>query len=282
MSSPSVSSRSAVQWGAYVGWEEDGIAEFERTVGSPMDFVATFVHWGNEREFPVDFARSLGGKTLLIFWEAMDYNVVGSDQAAFSYDAILRGDYDMYIRTFADQAKQYGRPVILIPFEEVNGAWYPWSGMANGNTPEQHIEAYRYVREFFRGVTNVKFGWAVNHDSDPDVPENSVAAYYPGAAYVDIVGVNGFNFADPWMSFTDIFDPALRSLKRYGKPVYIFSMASAEGPEKAAWIRDALSVEIPRHPEIRGFGWFNEKKERDWRVDSDPESLRAFQEAVND
>ncbi len=267
-------------WGAFAGSTVEEAEEFERKVGAPMQLRGVFVHWGNEREFPLALAPSLQGKTLVIYWEATDYNVEGVDQPNFSYDAILRGDWDTYVRTFAEQAKLYGGPVILIPFEEMNSDWYTWSGAANGNTPTDHIAAYRYLRDFFRDVPNVQFGWAVNHESVPDTPENSIAAYYPGDEYVDIVGVDGFNFDDPWQTFEEVFGSALDQLRVYEKPIFIFSMASAEGPGKAEWIRDAFTVQLPRHPEVRGWIWFNENKEKDWRVDSDPNSLKAFQEAV--
>lgn len=279
-SSEAGSARKPLQWGAFVGpGVVDGPA-FEEKIGKTMTHQAMFVHWGNEREFPLYLKDSLRGKTLVIFWEAMDYNDGSAEQPAFSYKAILRGDWDTYFETFANQAKEYGNPVILIPFEEMNGAWYPWSGFTNGNTPEEHIAAYRYVHGFFRDTPNVLFGWAVNDDSDPDTAENAIEKYYPGNAYVDIVGINGFNFDDPWESFDEIFGPALGTLRAYGKPVFIFSMACADGPQKAAWIRDALTVQIPLHPEIAGWMWFNENKERDWRIWSDEASLQTFREAL--
>ena len=45
-------------------------------------------------------------------------------------------------------------------------------------------------------------------------------------------------------------------------------------------ITDALTVQMARHPEIAGWIWFNEAKERDWRVWSDERSLEAFRESL--
>jgi hypothetical protein len=271
-------------WGAYVGWLAGDAPAFEAKVGKTMDLQATFVHWGNESDFPGYLTASdeAKPKTLVIFWEAMDYNDPAVDQPRFSYRAILRGDWDDYIRSFAAAAKNYGEPVILIPFEEMNGDWYPWSGTENGNTPAEHIAAYRYLREFFRSAANVKFGWDVNSDSVPDTGGNRIDKYYPGAAYVDYVGLDGFNFGDPWLSFGDLFGSGLKKLAAYRKPIYIFSMACAEDKRKADWIRDALTAQITAYPLIAGWVWFNEKKEKDWRVWSDPSSLAAFRAALPD
>lgn len=265
-------------WGAYMGWRVEDGTNFETKVGQPMRSRTVFVHWGNENAFPWDVANALKptNKTLIIFWEAMDYNGPTVNQPKFSYDAIIRGDWDSYIKSFAAEAKKYGGPVILIPFEEMNGDWYPWSGTKNGNTPEKHKKAYQHVRNLFQDQPNVKFGWAVNQDSVPDSQANKIEAYYPGNEYVDYVGVNGFNFGNPWMTFDQVFGQALKTLQTYNKPIYIFSMASAAGPQKAAWITDAFT-QIQRHPEINGWTWFNENKEQNWLIWSDDASLKAFQ-----
>ena len=120
----------------------------------------------------------------------------------------------------------------------------------------------------------------MNNDSVPNTSANSISAYYPGSAYTDYVGVDGFNFDSPWQSFNDIFASALQTISGYGKPIIIFSMASAQGSAKAAWITDALSVQIPRYPGIVGWIWFNENKEQNWLVNSDSASLQAFKTAI--
>ncbi len=267
-----------MQWGAYVGWRTTDLPAFESTVGKKVNIQATFVHWGNENQFPSDLAAPLkaSGKTLLIFWEAMDYNGDVINQPAFSYDRILAGDYDSYIKSFAAQIKAYGAPVIVIPFEEANGDWYPWSGTVNGNTPAKHIAAYRRVHDLFAGVSNVKFGWSMNNDSQPDTTANKLENYYPGDAYVDYVGVNGFNFNNPWQTWDQVFGPALTKLTQYNKPTYIFSMASAPGTQKATWITTGIGSSLKKYPKVAGWVWFNENKERDWRVNSDATSLSAF------
>lgn len=275
---PAPVSSAKMNWGAYVGWRTSDLPAFESVVGKQVNMQATFVHWGNEKNFPTELAAPLksAGKTLVIFWEAMDYNLDPTNQPAFSYDKILAGNYDTYVKQFAAQAKAYGGPVILIPFEEMNGDWYPWSGTLNGNTPAKHIAAYRKVHDLFAGVTNVKFGWSVNSDSVPETAANKIEAYYPGDAYVDYVGVNGFNFSNPWLTWDEVFGPALTKLALYNKPTYIFSMASASGTQKAAWITTGLSTSLQKYPKVAGWVWFNENKERDWRVNSDAASLSAF------
>jgi hypothetical protein len=270
--------KEPLPWGAFSGGKVADAVEFEEKVGKKTNYLATFVHWGNENKFPWELAQFAkdNSKTLIIFWESMDYNFGSANDPRFSYKRILQGNWDKYLAEFAQSTKEYGSPVILIPFEEMNGEWYPWSIMANGNSPEEHVQAFRYVHDFFKESGNVKFGWAVNSDSVPDVPENNIERFYPGDEYVDYAGVNGFNFDKPWRTFSEIFDSTLAQLKVYQKPTFIFSTACAQGPQKAAWIKDAFDKQIFLHPQIVGWIWFNENKEKDWRIWSDEKSLETF------
>ncbi len=270
------------EWGVMVGWQPGSMDSFVSLAGKTPDYRAIFIHWGNENKFPFYLASDLSrlDQTLIIFWEATNYNITSVNQPLYSYDSILAGRWDSYLTQFAIDAKVYGKPVILIPFSEMNGNWFPWSGVANGNTPEKHNEAYRYIREFFRNAPNVKFGWAPNQVSVPDTANNRIDLYYPGDNYVDYVGLDGFNFGTPWYSFDSLFGQPLSLLKRYRKPIFIFSFAAAGGSQKATWITDALTTQMQKHPEIKGWVWFHENKERDWRINSDQESLNAFRRAL--
>lgn len=271
-------------WGVFNGWQPQNITDFENLVEEDVDMAGVFVHWGNENEFPFTFANPLKneGKTTVIYWEAKDYNLNTDEQSAFSYDAILEGNWDSYITEFAKDAKDFGGKVILIPFEEANGNWEPWSGVNNGNTPEKHRLAYRYIHTFFSDVPNVKFGWTMNNDSVPNTTDNQFADYYPGNVYVDYIGIDGFNFGSPWQTWDEVFSPAIDELSSYGKPIILTSVASAQGTSKASWIRTGLGQGIKNYPSVVGWIWFNENKEKDWRVNSDPASLSAFKEVISE
>jgi len=271
-----------LKWGAYSGWQDSTILEFETRVGGTPDHMAAFVHWGNNNGFPTYMNKHVKdkGRTLVIFWEPSDHVVGGTVQPAFSADSILAGNHDAYIRRFAEEARAYGAPVILIPFSEMNGNWNPWSGTTNGNTPEKVVASYRHVRTVFGSVPNVKFGWAPNSNSVPDTAYNAIERYYPGDAYVDIVGLDGFNRGTPWLTFDQVFSKPLALLATYNKPIYIFSFASQAGTQKASWITDALTVAMQKYPRLEGWVWFNQNKEFNWLIWSDEASLSAFKNAI--
>ena len=263
-----------LSWGAYAGETHKEAESFERIVGEEMTLLVAFASWGMwEKNFPPEYSTTIRdqGKTLVLFWE----------QDTVTLDQIIGGSQDAYMVRFANAAQAYGGPVLLAPFHEMNGYWTPWSGVAPGNSPEKVILAWRHMRDLFRSAPNVRFVWTVNSESVPDTAANAISAYYPGDAYVDDVAVDGFNFGTPWQSFDTIFRAPLAQLKTYNKPIYILSMASAQGSGKAAWITDALTVQMPKYPEIVGWVWFNQNKEQNWLVNSDAEALLAFQSGVH-
>ena len=268
-------------WGAYVGDNVSDIAAFKNAAERSPEIVAVFVHWGNNESFPSQYGATVRdqNKTLLVFWEPLKMGVDCTSDPRYSYDAIINGSWDNYINRFIAGAVKYGGPVILVPFEEFNLNEVPWSGVLNNNTPAKHIQAWQKLRKAFRAAhaDNVKFGWAPNNVGLPHGQGNTLEEYYPGDADVDYVGADGFNRGNPWVSFNDTFDNVLTRLEQYPKPVIIFSLGCADGPQKAAWIKDLGQVN-KFYPKVIGWVWFSVKKERDWRVNSNPESLAAFQE----
>ncbi len=272
------------KWGVFTGSNPNTIADFEKRVTENPDYLAYFVHWGNGGgKLPSYLKKSAYEKdrTLIVFWEASDYIIGGTDQPEYSYRNILAGNWDTYFQDFAQQLALYEGPVILVPFSELNGNWTPWSGTKNGNTPAEAVQAYQYVHGFFAKNKNVSFGWAVNAASVPNTPENQIEHYYPGDAYVDYVGVDGFNMGSPWLSFDALFGQALSKLNTYAKPVLIFSFASAEGAQKSAWLHDALNVQLPKHPSVVGWIYFNQNKERNWLLWSDEATFDVFNEYIS-
>lgn len=261
---------NTLQWGVFSEYSATDLATLESLVGKQANMKAIFTNF--VEDFPIEAATGLkeANKTLVIFWE----------QYGVSLDNIIAGKYDSQIYSFSHSAKSYSGPIILVPFHEMNGNWDPWSGAIGENSPAKVVAAWKHVHDVFGTISNVKFAWAVNSVSVPDTLSNAIANYYPGDDYVDYVAVDGFNFGSPWQSFDSIFSRSLATLSSYGKPIYILSIASAAGPNKAAWISDAFGVQIKKYPLVKGWVWFNENKEKDWRINSDSDSLTAFRQIL--
>jgi beta-mannanase len=138
------------------------------------------------------------------------------------------------------------------------------------------------------GGTNALWVFCPNAASVPGDSWNVWSNYYPGDAYVDWMGLDGYNWGttmtgSTWQSFSSIASLIYSGLAAKGKPVMIPETASAEvGGDKAAWIAAILPSLKSQFPQIKAFVWFDMNKETDWRVNSSAGAQQAFTALAND
>ncbi len=259
-------------WGAYIDgvpWDMARQEAFEARTGKG----ASLMHWGQawwhdgqyQPFYASDFDRVRArGSIPVLDWGAWDY-CCGIDQPAFASAAIARGDHDEYIRQWAAAARAWGHPLFLRYNHEMNGWWqFPWAERLNGNRPGDYVRAWRHVHDLFvaMGATNVTWVWCPNVVNSQTTP---LEGLYPGDAYVDWVAMDGYNwgndYGNTWQSFAEIFETTYTALRQLApaKPIMIAEIGCQErGGDKAAWIRDALGVQLPAHfPAIKAVAWFN-------------------------
>ena len=119
-----------------------------------------------------------------------------------------------------------------------------------------------------------------------------LGSLYPGDAYVDWTGLDGYNWgtnpASPrgWRSFDQLFRSHLRRDRRRrsppSKPMMIAEVGSSEhGGSKAAWIRDALAKVPTEYPQIRALLWFDKFDDgMDWPIETSAAATSAFAEGI--
>lgn len=226
------------------------------------------------------------GATSLITWEPWLWSGNGANQPAYALDRITAGDFDTYIQQWGTALASWGKPVMLRFAHEMNGNWYPWAESANGNQPGDYAAAWRHVHDVVAatGATNVQWVWS------PNVPywgSTPLTGLYPGAGYVDVVSLDGYNWgsAASWSSWTSpsaLFGEGLSALRSLapGKPIMISETASAEaGGSKADW-NTALVSYLAAQPDVTAFVWFHHNKEVDWRINSSTSSSNALATAL--
>jgi len=261
------------------------LATYISTAGRAPDVVNYFTDW-DPKPFP---SANLGviaqtGATPLVTWQPQQFGRLGPTTAdpAHSLAAIASGADDAYILDWARAAKAYGAPLYLRLAHEMNGSWYAWGRGVDGNTAEEYVAMWRHVHDLFDqvGATNVRWVWCPNviytSGSDPE-------PFYPGSAYVDVVGLDGYNLggeASPptWLSFSSIFDPTLDTLPSYaaGKPVWIVETGSSDvGGDKPAWLRDMFGT-VASDTRISGLLYFDEKGTGDWPLSTSAAAGQAY------
>jgi len=280
-----------VTFGAWVGGmtlAPEKLTDFEALIGAPTGVAS--LYWGYGDVFPGTIERSFargGTRDLLLSW----------DMGPTRFAEWTAGEHDDYLDQIVAAARAYPWTVHVRPWPEMNGDWQDFQPTAggerpHGGTPAEFVSAWRYLVDYFRsrGVTNVR--WVFNPTVDTYAGTTPVESIWPGAAYVDVLGLDGFNWGrdaawGTWSSFTDIFTPQYRRLTALHPtaPVWICEVASKEPAyddgspadpraSKGAWVKEMFTTK--RFPRVRALVWFQERKERDWRVDSSAASLAAF------
>jgi beta-mannanase len=206
------------------------------------------------------------------------------DQPAYRLRRIVAGAFDTYIRRAAAEAAALGKPLLVNLAPEMNGSWFSYGADVGGNTPEEFRRMWRHVVTIFReaGALDVRWVWSPNVYGRNTV--HPFAPFYPGDAWVDAVGLDGYNWGHSrktaWQSFGKLFGNSYAAMTGMTeKPIIVSETASAErGGDKAHWI-DGMRQEVERRmPRIRAIVWFDRVKERDWAIGSSPASLSAFQQ----
>jgi beta-mannanase len=269
------------------------LVEFERAAERSVGIVMWYQDWAQTRELDLRLFAQVAqhGAIPLLTWEPWDHTQ-GPVQPDFHLARVVAGEFDAYLQTSAQRLARYGAPVLLRWAHEMNGHWYPWStgsrirfgGKTSAQaTPAEYIAAWRRIWQVFHaeGASNIAWVWS------PNVLDHCAPfePCYPGHEFVDWLALDGYNWGGwgRWRSFARVFGPSYARLVALGpQPVMIAETASAEaGGNKARWITDAftqtLRAELPR---VRAVIWFNQDKERDWRIESSPQSRRAFADAV--
>lgn len=272
----------------------EGLLRFEDLIGRKTDIVSFYWSWGlGKSELPFFWIKSILSerKIPLVTWEPWvlpeDYkNPVNSiEDSSFKLSNIIKGCFDDYIHFWATKVKEIRGKVYLRPMHEMNGNWYPWCGITNGNNPQEFILAWQYIHDFFENedVTNIEWVWCPYAISVPDSVDNSISIYYPGDQYVNWLAVDGYNWGDTkpwshWQGFDDIIHAAYQSITNLSsKPVMAAEIGCAEsGGSKARWISEAYKFIKEHYSLIRAVVWFNVSKECDWRIESSNDSLISF------
>jgi hypothetical protein len=280
--------RLAVPLGVTVPWgplDRAAVDATAATTGTRPAYLQWYTGFGEAPDVAKLQAVVDAGAVPVVTWEPWAYTD-GVVQPRYALSTFTAGHHDALLTQWADALAAWDGPVMLRFAHEMNGSWYPWAAGVNGNTAGDYVAAWRHVHDVFaaRGADNVRWVWAPNVVFPGSTP---LTALYPGDAYVDVLGVDGYNWGtsvpwDTWRTPEQVFGATLAELRALapGKPVLITETASSElGGDKAAWVTELFGWAAAQ-PGLTGVIWFDENKETDWRIASSPESGAAFREAL--
>ncbi|TAK35514.1 MAG: hypothetical protein EPO21_05755 [Chloroflexota bacterium] len=267
----------SILYGAWVGHAVNVAGDetaFEQAVGKPR----AIRHWywsvspiaWSAAQFTEWAPTNPDGVILMLSW--------APSPTDSSLDNVNAGVHDSYIGGWATALRDYGRPVWLRPMWEDNGRWYWWSSGTLSTTKDKYKAAFQRVVTIFRqaGASNVQFVWSPNVRSySVGVPLPS----YPGDAYVDIVGLDGYPDGDFYSTFKVDYD----ELSTLGKPLIISETGinTSSDSARAAYVRNLLTYELPiRFPNFQALVWFSEPGWGNLLDPAYPLTLQAFREGI--
>ncbi len=261
--------RTAGYLGVYTAGAPSGydpVAAFGQAAGARPNIAGYFSGWAEGFDAPfARQARSRGAAT-----------IVQIDPTFASIAAIAAGEYDSYLRSYADSVRDFGQPVIIGFGHEMNAPWYSW-GYQHVH-PKTFVAAWRHVVTVFRdqGADNVTWLWTINQDLSSTGP---VASWWPGGSYVTWVGIDGYYYR-PSDTFAHVFGHTIDQVRAFtSKPVLLSE--TAVGPRAGQSIKINDLFEGMHSYQTLGLVWFdigqhNGIYHQDWRIENSKAAEAAF------
>lgn len=286
-----------------MGGTEDSVTferlkAFENLTGQKPVWVYFSNNWFGKIKFPLNEVKTIRDFGSIPFIRIMPRSDFTDDKPdpVYSLQKIIDGKFDKELKAWALDAKTHGDPLMVEFGTEMNGNWFPWSGFHNGKNPKKFKAAYKHIINIFRnvGADNVSFAFHVNYDSYPVEKWNTMSAYYPGDDYIDWIGMSIYGAQrtnDEWIDISETFDKAYKEMSELSKnkPLAVFEFGVVENEKKAEWLKSFFNlVKLNKYNRIKGLSywhssWENEDKSvSNMKIDSSPESLKAYRDAISD
>jgi mannan endo-1,4-beta-mannosidase len=252
---------------SYLGVFENGsppsyrpIAEFTQVAGRTPDLVGYYSGWAEP--FQTSYAQMIRRHGVIPF--------VQIDPTLASVSDIAAGDYDIYLRTYADAVRDFGSPVVIGFGHEMNADWYSWG---YGRLPAStFVAAWQHIVTLFhaQGADNVTWLWTLQADEAGTGPV--VKDWWPGANYVTWVGIDGY-YVRPSDTFANVFGKTIDQVREFtDKPVLLSETSVGPAADQVLKIPD-LFAGMHQYKTL-GLVWFDKTNgtllHQDWRIEDSP------------
>jgi hypothetical protein len=235
------------------------IGNFDGTFGRPLGLVHVYQPWNAPVKPSVLAALASTGATPVIDWTCI------------SDASVIDGSQDPLITAYAGSLKAYGRPLFLRWFWEMNLVGLPrTSGCLGSLGAAGYIEAWQHIWTIFQkvGAANVAFVWC------PSVTApSSAASYYPGDAYVDWIGWDGYDRKQDPNMLTTQFLPFYDTWVTHGKPLMLGETGATT--DQATYLAQLTAVLPVTFPDLKAVLYYDSESTSDWTLVDTPGQLGA-------
>jgi hypothetical protein len=216
---------------------------------------------------------------------------------------IAHGDGDGFLLAMSQSARDLQRAVLIRPLGEMNGHWNPYCAFNKSGASRGAAHSTAAFRKAFARIYLIMHGgpsvngrlralklppvaakippnpfvqvvWNPQGYGSPDLPGNRAQAYYPGDAYVDVVGDDLYDIRGKaeW--------PAAERLYRAhpSKP-FAFPEWGLWGIDDPAFVQQ-MAAFVKGHPRTSVVAYYNAKPGSIFDLASKPRSLAAYKRYI--
>lgn len=220
---------------------------------------------------------------------------------------LARGNGDRYLRALGRAIHRRGGPMIVRPLAEMNGHWNVYSAYNANGTRRNKAHSQKNFRRAFKRIYLVLHGgdratinaklarsgmpgirsdlpenpapelrilWNPQGYGSPNVRGNRAHAYYPGNAYVDMVGNDLYeaNYRATWEANLALF-------RRYPTKPYALGEFGLWGVDHPGFIR-RMARFIRTHPRVKLAVYYEAERGSIFDLGSKPQSRAAYRRYI--
>ena len=221
--------------GIYINAEDSGT--YSTDPGQHPNIANYYLAWG--QAFPTQFideAEAAGATPFIEIepwhagpsWDLTPSMVDIGNNASSDCGSNGTSSCEAWLDSIGQDVASFGAPIIFTFAHEFNvSGQYPWSyGDSEGTTPAQWITAWDTVRNDINGSGGSGYAyWMWNPNVDTGGTTTAFAPWWPGAANVDMVGVDGFPDASAGLdTFQQVFGQSFTEMQALTSlPIFIAS-----------------------------------------------------------
>lgn len=248
----------------------------QSTLGTKLNLLSWYVPWSVSLAGQKLTYTCRGGYVPIINWESWQS---GTRPTGYALTDIAQGRYDALIRQNLTAVKKTCQSqVVIIRFDaEMDTptgvvSYTPWQG-----DPKAYTATWKHLVTMSRTIDpSIKWLWSPNRAT------TTATAYYPGATYVDYVGLslNRGPLESTITSFGEFYAQN-KAIEQYQKPIIIGEATDTEGPAKATYITGMFQTVQTTSP-LAGLVWFNgPDASNPYQYNSSAASVAAFKGSLH-
>jgi Glycosyl hydrolase family 26 len=226
-----------------------------------------------------------------------------SPREAITPAGIAAGKGDAFLIALNRAIAGFGGRVYLRPLAEMNGHWNVYSAFNQNGSPRGPAYSTATFRKAFARIYVIVHGgpgvpaslrrlglpgvsaelpaapelrviWNPQGYGAPNIPANSAQAYYPGDAYVDVVGNDLYD-----QGFKAEWDAAEALYRAHPSKPYAFPEWGLWGIDDPAFV-ERMARFVRTHRRVELIAYFDSKPGSTWDLGSKPRSRAAYRRLI--